>query len=279
MQVLIGVYNNLTYTGEDPTTFGIFHIICLAVLAALTFVACSVFKNSTDKTINKLTAIIWVTLVTLEVYKQVIYTVELDGAVVSLDYSWYAFPFQFCSSPLYILPIIAFTKREKLRNCCLAYMMSFSFFAGLAVMIYPNDVFTETLGINYQTMIHHGSQVLLGALYAVRYRQRMNKRFFLGGIKVFVVMVSVAMLMNVAVYRIFSVSGITETFNMFYISPHFECTLPVLSIVWDMVPYVAFVCCYFFGFILAALIVFSLLKALGRAVKGSSKPEVVCSNN
>ena len=267
MQVLIDIYNNLTYTGEDPATFGIFHIICLAVLVALTFTVCALFKNSSDKTINRFTAIVWIVLVVLELYKQVIYTVDLEGSVFALDYRWYAFPFQFCSSPLYILPVIAFTKREKLRNCCLAYMMSFSFFAGVAVMIYPNDVFTETLGVNYQTMIHHGSQVLMGALYAVRYRQRTNKRYFLGGIAVFAAMVAVATVLNVVVYRIFVLNGITETFNMFYISPHFDCTLPVLSIGWEMVPYAIFVCCYFFGFILAAALMFLILKAVSKAVK------------
>ena len=107
----------------------------------------------------------------------------------------------------------------------------------------------------------------MGALYAVRYRQRTNKKYFFGGIAVFVAMVGIAMVMNLVVYRIFLANGITETFNMFYISPHFDCTLPVLSIVWEMVPYAIFVCCYFFGFILAAAIMFLLLKAVSKLAK------------
>ena len=137
-----------------------------------------------------------------------------------------------------------------------------SLFAGLAVLCYPNDVFVETIGINIQTMVHHGSQILLGVFLAVRYRKELNVKRFFSGFAVFVAMVLVAMILNISMYHILGAFNIDETFNMFYISPYFNCTLPLLSIVWEYVPYIVFVMIYFFGFILCALIVYGLEKAL-----------------
>ena len=200
-----------------------------------------------------------------------IYGFSLEEGKFVWDYAWYAFPFQFCSSPMYILPIIAFAKNEKLRTGAIAYMMTFSLFAGLAVFCYPNDVFISTIGINFQTMIHHGSQILMGVFFAVRYREKLTPKFFFSGVAVFVAMVFIAMGLNIGVYKAFGAFGIDETFNMFYISPYFDCTLPVLNVVYGKLPYVGFVCVYFFGFILCALIVFSVCRLCTRGARASAK--------
>jgi hypothetical protein len=48
---------------------------------------------------------------------------------------------------------------------------------------------------------------------------------------------------------------IDETFNMFFISPHFPCTLPVLSGIYGKIPYPAFLLLYLVGFALIAAII------------------------
>ena len=270
MDFLVKLFNTVTAEFESaPESYGLFHIVSIIVAIALTVLVCKLFKDSSDRAVNILTAFVWVVILALEVYKQVIFGLELENGVFTWDYAWYAFPFQFCSSPLYILPIIAFTKNEKLRDACIAYMMTFSLFAGLAVFCYPGDVFIRTIGINYQTMIHHGSQILMGIFYAVRYRGKFGVRFFFGGVSVFVVMSFIAMVLNVGVYHAFLAFGIDETFNMFYISPYFDCTLPLLSTVYEKIPYVGFVSVYFFGFILCALIVYSILSGLLSGVRSA----------
>ena len=272
MDLLKNIYTFVTSEMTTPGNFGGFHLAFILGVAFLTLILCRCCKDCREKTVDGISAFVWIVILVLEIYKQLIYGFSLEDGVFVWDYAWYAFPFQFCSSPLFILPIIAFTKNEGLRERCIAYMMTFSLFAGLAVFCYPNDVFVSTIGINLQTMIHHGSQILMGMFYAVRYRDRLNLRFFFGGVRVFVSMVIIAMILNVGVYHLFGAVGIDETFNMFYISPYFDCTLPLLSIVWDMVPYGVFVCIYFFGFILCALIVFGLMKAMTCRMK-SYKPE------
>ena len=265
--MLIKIYELLTLEMPTPDSYGWFHIVCIASVIGLTILACMFGKNSTDKQVNRFLGAIWVLILSLEIYKQLIFGFDVvDGRFV-WDYSWYAFPFQFCSSPLYILPVIVFTKNSKLRDACISYMVGFSFFAGLAVFCYPNDVFVSTIGINIQTMIHHGSQILVGVFLAVRYKDKMTRSFYLSSIPVFAAMSGIAIILNSLVFKIFTLVGIDETFNMFYISPHFDCTLPVLSIVYKMVPYSVFLFIYIFGFALCALIVFGILKGITVSVK------------
>ena len=160
------------------------------------------------------------------------------------------------------MPVIAFTKNSKLRDACIAYMVGFSFFAGLAVFCYPNDVFMSIIGINIQTMVHHGTQILMGVFLAVRYREKLTRSFYLSSIPVFATMSGIAIVLNSLVYKAFLVFGISETFNMFYISPYFDCTLPVLSVVYKMVSYPLFLFIYIVGFAVCALVVFNVLKGL-----------------
>ena len=135
-----------------------------------------------------------------------------------------------------------------------------------AVFFRPEEPFTWASGI--KSPIYCDNRL---TLTAPAVRTHVEEVFF-GGVRVFVSMVIIAMILNVGVYHLFGAVGIDETFNMFYISPYFDCTLPLLSIVWDMVPYGVFVCIYFFGFILCALIVFGLMKAMTCRMK-SYKPE------
>lgn len=271
MNILVKLYDILTKTAEAPKTLGIYHFICIALIIIISVLVCRKFKNCSDEILRRLTACVWGIIVALEIYKQLIHGFSVEDGRFVWDYAWYIFPFQFCSSPLYILPFIAFAKNEKLRGACVAYMITFSLFAGLAVFCYPNDVFTETIGINFQTMVHHGSQILMGALLAVRYKDRLSARFFIGGALTFVIMVFIAMALNIGVYQMFVRVGIDETFNMFFISPYYNCTLPILSTVYQLVPYVVFVCIYFFGFILCALLVYSLIIGITHCVKRFAK--------
>ena len=274
MDLIKSIYGFLVAEAGVPKTLGLYHFICLTAVIALTVLVCKRFKDCSENTVNRLVAIVWIVIASLEVYKQIVFGLYLTDGSFTWDYAWYAFPFQFCSSPLYVLPFIAFSKNQRLRECCIAYMMTFSLFAGIAVFCYPNDVFTYIAGINLQTMVHHGSQILMGAFFAVRYRNKISLKFFRGGVYVFVVMVVVAMLLNIIAYHAFGVFGIDETFNMFFISPYFACTLPLLSIVWEKVPYLVFVCIYFFGFILCALLMHEIICGSVKGVRKITKRKI-----
>ena len=241
-----------------PTNYNWFHIMFIAIVIITTFLLCKFFKDSDKKTFNKIILISWIIILVLEIYKQFVFSYTISENTVSWDYQWYAFPFQFCSSPLYVLPFILLVKNDKIKEMFIAFTATFCFFGGLVVYIYPNDVFIETIGINFQTMIHHGLQIVLGIYCITYYRNSLNFKWWSKSIFVFAGLVATALSLNVIVYHVLQNMNINETFNMFYISPYFDCTLPVLSIFYGILPYILFLLLYIIGFSLAAFIIYLL---------------------
>lgn len=255
--------NLLQATMEVPKMYGAFHIIAFALVISLAAFLIWKFKDAKESSLRKLLFVIWITLVILEIYKQLAFSLIVnEDMTVKWDYQWYIFPFQFCSTPLYLLPILIFAKEGKFRNAIMAYMATFSFFAGLAVMFYPGDVFINYIGINVQTMVHHGMQVVIGAFLVAYNRHHLNKRFFAWSVMVFTAISGVALVMNVVGHHALTYFGINETFNMFYISPYYACSLPVLSVVYEKVSYPIFLILYLLGFSLVSLIVYAAEKGI-----------------
>ena len=90
------------------------------------------------------------------------FSFHVDGSQILFDYQWYAFPFQFCSTPMYIGLLAAVVKRKSLHIRLCSYLATYALFAGICVMAYPVTVFIDTVGINIQTMVCHGSMITTG---------------------------------------------------------------------------------------------------------------------
>ena len=81
-----------------------------------------------------------------------------------------------------------------------------------------------------------------------------NFKYFLLGVIVLGVMIASALILNLIVPAFVK----DETFNMFYISPYFDCTLPLLSGIYNKVPYLIFLFIYALGFALAGLLIWGV---------------------
>ena len=252
----------LEHEMTTPTNYGWFHLMFIGIIIITTVLLCIFFRKKEDKVIRKICLICWLIMVILEIIKEVEYSSYFENDLLLWDYPWYIFPFQLCSTPLYVLPFVIFVKNEKVRKFFISYMMTFSLFGGLAVYAYPNDVFTSTTVINFQTMIHHGLQVVLGIFLVTVYKKEYDLKYFAKGILVFAGLSIIALILNISFYHIFQHLGYDDTFNMFFISPYFDCTLPVLSAIYPKVPYIAFLLIYNIGFAIVSLIVYSIQKLI-----------------
>lgn len=240
----------------EPPAYGWFHLMFWGIMIA-TIVLLVIFARKVDDKKFRLILIITASiLILLEVYKQLNFSFNSQTGV--WDYQWYSFPFQFCSTPMYIMLLAGLVKKGRFHDMLLTYLSTFCVFAGICVMIMPGDVFIETIGINIQTMIHHSAMVIIGIFILATGRVKLNIKNFLWSTLVFVGLVLIALLLNVILYNSGVLNG--ETFNMFFISPYFDCTLPLVSLIYPVVPYVVFLLIYIVGFCVAALIVFYLSK-------------------
>lgn len=235
----------------EPMAFGWFHFLCLFIILGFTIFICVKFKNCSDKTFRRIVLIGWIVILVLEIYKQLVFSFNYNGVNAWWDYQWYAFPFQLCSTPLYLLPFVAFLKDGKVRDAIIAFLATYSLFGGLTVMVSPNSVLIETIGVNIQTMVHHGLQVAFGVFFMIKCRHKLNHKFFLRAIPVFLAVWGVAMGLNAIVPNFTN-----ETFNMFYISPLFENDMPVLGDVFNAVPYGVFLLAYVICFTLISVFLY-----------------------
>lgn len=270
MDFIASVLRILDTSMTVPTAYGWFHLLWIGITVAAAFLLCKFHPNP-----RKTLLVVTLTVIFLEIYKQVNYTFSYEGGIEA-DYQWYAFPFQFCSTPMYVGLLAALTKPGKFHDALCAYLATFAVFAGGAVMALPGDVFISTVGINVQTMICHGSMVFIGIYLLQSGYVKLEHKTILKAAPVFAVCVGMALLMNEVAYR----TGLleTETFNMFFISPYCDPHLPVYSLVQGVVPFPWCVLLYILGFTAAAYIV--LLAAMGIACiarKITHKTDVVCA--
>lgn len=252
MDFWITVYNFFDRRMTTPTDYSTFHIVCIILCLSAAALLITFFGNASEKFVRRLAAILWITMVVFEIGKQLIYGFDVEDGKLIWDYEWYAFPFQFCSSPLYILPFVAFAKDGKIRDSAMLFLATFSLFAGICVYVIPGDVFVSRIYINVQTMLHHGIQLFFGAYLAYRCRDKLTLKKLPYAAAVFSVLVSIAMVLNLTVHNALRATGHDDSFNMFYISPYYQCHMPILSAIDEVLPSPAFIVVYILGFTICA---------------------------
>ncbi len=237
----------------EPQLYGWFHILWLAITVVGTVALCLTCKQGTEKQVQRVLLISTVVVAVFEVYKQINFTFSVSNGAINADYQWYAFPFQFCDMPLYVRALaLVFSKGRVHKSLC-AFLSCYAVFAGVCVMLAPTTVFISTIGINLQTMICHSIMITVGVYFLYTGYVLPNPKTLLRAVPVFAAGISVAVILN----ELANLTGLLEreSFNMFYISPHCEPSLPVYSLVQESVPYPWCLIIYLLGFTAAAGII------------------------
>lgn len=225
-----------------------FHYLSIALVIIGSIMAITRLKGISEKKLNLVLIIFSVILLSFEVYKQLIFSYQADWS-----YQWYAFPFQFCSTPMYVSLLAGLIKNKKVKEALISFLATFGLFAGIAVIIYPATVFVQTIGINIQTMVHHGGMAIMGiGLLANHVKVKWSS--VVKASLVFASLMVIAMIMN-GIFNAYIHDG---TFNMFFINHKFENGIPVLMIFQPLVPHVIFLMIYLLGFMLCASVVFGI---------------------
>lgn len=236
--------------GELFSNYGWYHLMWLGIMVVTTVLLCIFFARKHNKKIDdRVIFSIGTLLLVIEIYKQIFYTIDAG------HYQWYAFPFQFCSVPMYVAFIAPLIKKESVKEAMYKFLAFFGFLAGFAVMLYPDScLHTRFITILIHTMLWHTSMVVMGAYLIVSrgYGKNIIKDVLPGSI-VFAIILVVAVVANIVAYK--SYFGIPEkniyndTFFLMYISPYYSCPLPILSSIKEQVPYIVFLLAYLMAFV------------------------------
>lgn len=262
----------LQYSAPRPGNYGWFHLMFVALAIIAVVLLCVFFRDASDKKFRRILLISWLVILLFEIYKQIVfsYNYNAETGLGSWHYGWGSFPYQLCSTSMYLLPFAVWLKDGKLRDSVLSFLALFSFFGGLCVYVFPNDVFhTDILGVQIQTMVHHGLQIVIAIYIVAHERWKFNFMFFLRSIPTFIVMLAIAMTLNLVGHHF-----IEGTFNMFYISPYYPCPLVILDNIYATQPYALFLIIYAVGFVVCALIMFLIqfgILKLCQAIYGNTR--------
>lgn len=216
---------------EEPGLISWFHFIALIPIIAGAILIPLFFKDAKEKTYKRILLIIWIVLIILEIFKQLIKSYHY-GEPSYWEYSIRDFPFSICSMVYYFVPIILFVNKEKhpkIVDAANGYLCFISLTMGIVVCIYTKMVTSDLIFINIQTFIHHGALIVLGVFIYVWNRKNITIKTFYRCLIAFAITAVIAIIINVAFYPHF--------INMFFINPTRITNLPIGNVVQEKAGY------------------------------------------
>lgn len=264
MHTLGKILKLISFETVTPSVFGGFHISFIIFTIFITLLLCRKLPPS-EQNVRKMLIISSLVILFLELYKQIVFSFEYTGDEIVFNYPWHIFPFQFCSTPLYVGFIAAFTKRKRLFQSLCAFTATYVFLAGAGVTLYPAGSLSSTLGVSIQTLLWHGCMVAVGGYLLLSGFVAADKSTFFKALPVFLAAALLATVLNETAYRV----GITETheFNMFFFSPYCKPSLPVFSAFQAVLPPIFSIIIYIVGFSVGVLLLLLLVAFLKKALK------------
>ncbi|MBE6155169.1 MAG: hypothetical protein E7164_00225 [Firmicutes bacterium] len=240
----------------EPKPWGWFHFLWIFFVIITVYYLYKIKNRHNEKQLKYILGIYGIGALVLEILKQIIWSFEFDGATLSKvwDYQWYAFPFQLCSTPIYVSILALFLKKGRLRDSLLSYMAFITILGSIMTVIIPDSCFVEDILVNIHTMYLHCGSLVVSLYLVISKEIKVEKQYLLKGYITFLGFVYVAELLNIIMYKSRIIGD--ETFNMFYISPYFNSELPVFSTLQSNLPYLLYIITYLLAIGLGGIIVY-----------------------
>ena len=247
-------------TMEEPKAFGWFHLLWIFIVIFSLLILYKLKNKYCEKQLKTVLFIYGFGALVLEIIKQVIWSFNYENGIVLWDYQWYAFPFQLCTTPIYVSLICLFLKDNKLRKSLLSYMAFITILGSITTIIMPDSCFVETIEVNIHTMwLHCGSLVV--SIYLVMTKEvELSFKNLVNAFVVFLMFVCLAECLNIVVFNSGILNG--ETFDMFYISPYFISDLPVFNQIQENFPFVVFLISYILVIFIGAFVIYFIEKKI-----------------
>ncbi len=269
---LIKLYEVLSVEGDTPTLFGKYHLSWIAIVAIISVALVLFFSKVSDKNARIIIASAWIVMLIMELLKQLINSMTISGNEITWGYNMGVFPYEFCSTPLYVLPIAAFMKDGKKRDTAIVFLSSFAIIGGLTVYIVADSVLTGHLFVDFQSMLHHGIQIFIGIYIAARYGKKLTKENFNSATLTFLFMTYLAILFNVMFTKIFEITGSYIKINLFFVSPYVRYIPSLLQgLGLDKLPYPIFLLGFIILFVAVAYLVMKALSLLTKKANFTKK--------
>lgn len=247
---------------DDNNGFGPMYLFFTLLTIAIIFFIIFKVKDHSEKKVKWIVFGFGVLFFVLELFKQLFHNV-FDGWD---GYVWHIFPFQLCSTPLYFA-LLSVLFPQHIRQKFYSYLAFVSFLGGISVMLFPRTVASEEVLLFADSLIWHDAMIVLSIYLIVTqgYGKIVKETF--PAIFIFVVLALMAMGMNY-IFEICKQAGYVEgSFNMFMISPYYECNSPIISDIYRATNWYVVWIVYYTAITAGILVYWCIIHGITRLVK------------
>lgn len=211
-----------------PPAAGSFFHVALAVSGSLMAAAVSCFlARSSRLRPERILFLSGFILLILECYKQAfLYTVVNGGR-----YDWWYFPFQLCSTPMYICLLYPFLsvrapRQTAIQKALATYLEAFGLLGGIMALAFPEGFLTGYLSLTLHGFLWHFLLIFIGIYCAKKGLSDFSEHGFARAVLFYVLFCLIASVINTAV----QLKVYPESYaDMFYINCFFPSEQPVFD--------------------------------------------------
>lgn len=200
-----------------PVLYGPFHLIAafggsaIAILAAWRFSSinnCNTNNRDNRRSFDQIMLVSGVILLIGELYKQLMNFYIVNNHA----YDWWIFPFQLCSLPLYLCPLLILIHNEKRHRILCTFLLDFNMMGTVATFIDPSGIFHPYWTLTLHGVLWHLMLIFVGFVIIFSRKADLTTKGFLRTLPLFAFFCLAAEVLNSILHR-FSAA------NLFYISP------------------------------------------------------------
>lgn len=238
--------------GDSVRPYGAFHLASFAAFIIAAIVMCVFFGNVKERTARIIMLSTGGIMILLEIYKQLIVSFESG----EWRYPWWAFPFQFCATPMYAVTLAGLLKDGRLRGGLIGYLSTFSLAAGVSVFLFVGDIYNSSLfGVCLQSAVYHGVMIVLGAWLMVWNRRRgATLHDWIWSMTVFLGFEAAALTLNTLINGALGAG----TVDLYFLAVSGTSDIPVVGALRENLPYFAYLALYNVGFLTGAFCMYSM---------------------
>ena len=203
-------FHSMAWPMEVLPAYGAFHILFTLFGFVLCGFAAWKLRRVGDKTVEWILFWCGLALAVSEVVKQFFcYFVIAENT-----YHWGEFPFQLCSTPMYMCMAVPFVKNQQHKRAMYSFMVFYNLLGGAISFTEPSGLFHEYVFLTAHSCLWHMTLVFVGLLICCAQRVGAQKLDYKSATKIFIVLCGVAFVMNCLVQF-----GLGEKMNMFFVGP------------------------------------------------------------
>ena len=138
------------FNRPEPYGFNLERIIFVLVCVSACVLVPIILKKN-KKLAKRVILYLWLSAVTLDLIKYIFYNAYC--ITNSLPFEWFDLPLWTCSIYLFAVPISLFTKNQKVKDSCDAFICSTSLIGGFINFMFPTESLFSFMGLH--TFLYH----------------------------------------------------------------------------------------------------------------------------